>query len=82
MRPSADGAESTALIMRARIRRKAPTKDDVWQLDEVVMRINGQKCWLWRAVDQDGNVQTRRNTKAARRLLARFLKKQVCRQSV
>ncbi|MEX2697722.1 DDE-type integrase/transposase/recombinase, partial [Rhizobium mongolense] len=41
---------------------------------EVVVRINGQKCWLWRAVDQDGYVldeivQTRRNTKAAKRLL-------------
>lgn len=64
-----------------RIRRKAPTKDDVWHLDEVVVLINGQKCWLWRAVDQDGYVldeivQTRRNTKAARRLLTRLLKKQ------
>ncbi|MBB4233462.1 transposase-like protein, partial [Rhizobium mongolense] len=32
-----------------------------------MVRINGQKCWLWRAVDQDGYVldeivQTRRNT--------------------
>lgn len=64
-----------------RLRRKAPTKDDVWHLDELVVRINGQKCWLWRAVDQDGYVldeivQTRRNTKAARRLLTRLLKKQ------
>lgn len=63
-----------------RIRRKAPTKNDVWHLDEVVKRINGQKCWLWRAVDQDGYVldeivQARRNTKAARRLLTRLLKK-------
>ncbi|MBY3404722.1 IS6 family transposase, partial [Rhizobium laguerreae] len=50
-----------------RIRCKAPTKGDVWHLDDVVVRINGQKCWLWRAVDQDGYVldeivQTRRNT--------------------
>jgi putative transposase len=64
-----------------RLRRKAPTKGDVWHLDEVVVRINGQKCWLWRAVDQDGYVldeivQTRRNTKAAKRLLTRLLKKQ------
>lgn len=56
-------------------------KDDVWRLDEVVVRITGQKCWLWRAVDQEGYVldeivQTRRNTKAARRLLTRLLKKQ------
>lgn len=45
------------------------------------MRINGQKCWLWRAVDHEGYVldeivQTRRNTKAAKRLLTRLLKKQ------
>ena len=39
--------------------------------------------WLWRAVDQDGYVldeivQSRRNTKAARRLLIRLMKKQGC----
>lgn len=64
-----------------RLRRKVPTKNDVWHLDEVVVRINGRKCWLWRAVDQDGYVldelvQSRRNTKAAKRLLTRLLKKQ------
>lgn len=64
-----------------RLRRKVPAKDDTWHVDELVVRINGQKCWLWRAVDQDGYVldeivQTRGNTKAARRLLTRALKKQ------
>ena len=64
-----------------RLRRKAPSKDDVLHLNEVVVEINGRRCWLWRAVDQDGYVldeivQTRRNTKAARRLLTRLLKKQ------
>jgi putative transposase len=64
-----------------RLRRKTPTKDDVWHLDEVVVRINGQKCLLWRAFDQEGYVldeivQTRRNTTAAKRLLTRLLKKQ------
>jgi putative transposase len=63
------------------LRRKAATRDDIWHLDELIVRVNGQKCWLWRAVDQDGYVldeivQTRRNTKAARRLLTRLLKKQ------
>ena len=48
---------------------------------EVVITINGKKHWLWRAVDQDGTVldeivQTRRNTKAAIRLLKRLLKQQ------
>lgn len=47
----------------------------------MVISIAGKKHWLWRAVDQDGNVldkivQSRRNTKAARRLLNRLLQKQ------
>lgn len=62
-----------------RIRRKARTKDDIWHLGDVVVRINGQKCWLWIAVDHDRYVlgeivQTRRNTRAARRLLTRLLR--------
>jgi putative transposase len=47
----------------------------------LVISIAGKRHWLWRAVDQDGYVldeivQTRRNTKAAKRLLVRLLKKQ------
>ncbi|MDQ6438348.1 IS6 family transposase, partial [Mesorhizobium sp. LHD-90] len=61
--------------------RKQPSSNDVWHLDEMVIAIAGKKHWLWRAVDQDGYVldeivQTRRNTKAAKRLLTRLLKKQ------
>jgi putative transposase len=64
-----------------RLRRKTPSRRDIWHLDEVVVTIAGQKHWLWRAVDQDGYVldeivQTRRNTKAAKRLLKRLLRKQ------
>jgi putative transposase len=52
-------------------------------LDEVVITIAGRKHWLWRAVDQDGYVldeivQSRRDTKAAKRLLRRLLKQQGC----
>jgi putative transposase len=66
-----------------RLRRKTPSRRDVWHLDEVVVTISGQKHWLWRAVDQDGYVldeviQTRRDTTAAKRLLRRLLKKQGC----
>src|SRR5919107_876186 len=66
-----------------RLRRKRPTCRDIWHLDEVVVTIAGQKHWLWRAVDQDGYVldeivQSRRGTKAAKRLLKRLLKKQGC----
>jgi putative transposase len=66
-----------------RLRRKTPSRRDIWHLDEVVVTISGQKHWLWRAVDQHGYVldeivQTRRNTKAAKRLLKRLLRKQGC----
>ncbi|MBY5701090.1 IS6 family transposase, partial [Rhizobium leguminosarum] len=59
------------------LRRKKPSRKDIWHLDEVVISIGGQKHWLWRAVDQDGYVldeivQTRRDTKAAKRLLVRL----------
>ncbi len=64
-----------------RLKRKTPTRRDIWHLDEVVITINGEKRWLWRAVDQDGYVldeiaQARRDTKAAQRLLTRLLRKQ------
>jgi putative transposase len=66
-----------------RLKRKRPRRRDVWHLDEVVVTIAGKKHWLWRAVDQDGYVldeivQSRRDTKAATRLLKRLLKKQGC----
>ena len=51
-------------------------------LDEVGVKIAGQKHWLWRAVDQSGVVldilgQSRRDTQAAKRLLRKLLKKQM-----
>ncbi|NEK39813.1 DDE-type integrase/transposase/recombinase, partial [Rhizobium leguminosarum] len=63
------------------LRRKKPSRKDIWHLDEVVISIGGRKHWLWRAVDQDGYVldeivQARRDTQAAKRLLVRLLKKQ------
>ena len=59
------------------LRRKQPSRSDVWFLGEMRIVIAGKKHWLWRAVDQNGYVldeivQTRRNTKAARRLLTGF----------
>ena len=63
------------------IRRRLPAAGDKWHLDEVVIKIAGRKHWLWRAVDQHGVVldilvQSRRNAKAAKRLLRKLLKKQ------
>src|SRR4051812_32351211 len=66
-----------------RLRRKRPNCRDIWHLDEVSVTIAGKKHWLWRAVNQDGYVlneivQSRRDTKAAKRLLKRLLRKQGC----
>jgi putative transposase len=63
------------------IRRRLPGAGDKWHLDEVCLMIRGKKHWLWRAVDQDGFVldvlvQSRRDKKAAKRLLRKLLKKQ------
>ena len=63
------------------IRRRLPRPGDKWHLDEVQIKIAGEKHWLWRAVDQDGIVldglvQSRRDKRAAERLLRRLLKRQ------
>src|SRR3954453_4997475 len=63
------------------IRRKLPCPGDKWHLDEVCLMIGGKKHWLWRAVDQDGTVldvlvQSRRDERAAKRLLRKLLKRQ------
>ncbi|MFF1918854.1 IS6 family transposase, partial [Streptomyces sp. NPDC058239] len=38
------------------LRRRRPRPGDKGHLDEVFIRINGELKYLWRAVDQDGNV--------------------------
>ena len=50
---------------------------DHWHLDEVFLRINGQLQYLWRAIDQDGDVidilvQPRRDRRAAERFFRRL----------
>ncbi len=50
-------------------------------MDEVVLTIAGVKHWLWRAVDQTGMVldilvQSRRDARAAKRLMRKLLKRQ------
>jgi putative transposase len=61
------------------LRRRAPRRGDKWHLDEVYLSINGQRYYLWRAVDQDGYVldilvQSRRNKRAAKRFFRKLLK--------
>jgi len=61
------------------LRRRQPRRGDKWHLDEVVITMQGKQHYLWRAVDQEGYtldilVQSRRNTKAARRFFRKLLK--------
>ncbi|MEY9988240.1 putative transposase [Streptomyces sp. V4I8] len=63
------------------LHRRRPQAGDKWHLDEVFVKINGEWHYLWRAVDQDGGVldilvQSRRDAKAAKRFMARLMKKQ------
>jgi putative transposase len=51
-----------------------------WHLDEVFVKVNGKLCYLWRAVDHEGQVleavvTSRRDKGAAPKLLKRLLKK-------
>ena len=64
-----------------RLRRFRSRSDTRWHLDEVFVSINGKRMYLWRAVDCEGEVldilvQSRRNKKAAVKLIRKLLKKQ------
>ena len=62
-----------------RMRSKRHRLGDRWHLDEVFLTINGKLQYLWRAVDQDGDVldilvQARRNKQAAKKFFRKLLK--------
>jgi putative transposase len=61
------------------LRRRQPRRGDKWHLDEVFLTINGKRQYLWRAVDQDGNVldilvTSRRDARSAKRFFRKLLK--------
>ena len=61
------------------LRRKSPRPGDRWHLEEVFLKINGHLHYLWRAVDQDGEVldilvQSHRDKKAAKKFFRKLLK--------
>ena len=58
---------------------RSPRPGDRWHFDEVFLKINGRLQYLWRAVDQDGEVldipmQPRRDKRAAKRFFRKLLK--------
>ena len=65
------------------LRRRRGRLGDAWHLDELFVTLNGRLQYLWRAVDEDGDVldilvQSRRNRRAAVRFFRKLLKRQGC----
>ncbi|MFG3408956.1 IS6 family transposase [Streptomyces sp. NPDC048142] len=63
----------------AALRRRRPRPGDKWHLDEVFIKVDGRMRYLWRAVDQEGQVldilvTDKRDTAAAKRFLRKLLK--------
>ncbi len=63
-----------------KLRRQHQEYGDKYFLDEVFVKIQGKQRYLWRVIDQDGEVvdvllQARRDGNAAKRFFRRFLKK-------
>ena len=64
-----------------RLKRRHQGYGDTFYIDEVFVKINGKQQYLWRAVDQDGEVvdvflQSRRDGAAAKRFFKRLLPRQ------
>ncbi len=61
------------------LRRRRPRPGDKWHRDEMFLTIKGEHPYLWRAVDQDGNildllVQRHRDKRAAKKFFRKLLK--------
>lgn len=68
-------------LIAQNLKRRRPAPSPRWHLDEVVCNIGGKRMYLWRAVDNEGEVldvvvQKRRDHAAALRLLKRLLRNQ------
>ena len=68
-------------LIARRLKRLRPAPSPRWHLDEVVCSIGGKRVYLWRAVDDEGEVldlvvQAKRNAAAALKLLNRLLRNQ------
>ena len=69
------------LAYARKLRLSHPRADTRWHLDEVFVSINGKSVHLWRVVDCEGEVldvlvQSRRNKRAALKLMRKLLKSQ------
>ena len=62
-----------------RLKRRKVQPGDKWHVDEVFLTINGERRYLWRAVNQNGNtldilVTSKRDKRAAKRFFRKLLR--------
>src|SRR4051794_38639333 len=67
-------------LIARNLRERRPAPSPRWHLDEMVIRVGGRRMYLWRAVDDEGEVldmlvQRRRDKNAALRLMRKLLRK-------
>lgn len=77
-RDSEAGSPAPELIA-SNLRRHRDRPTGRWHLDEAVSKVGGRRMYLWRTVDDEGEVldvlvQNRRNKHAASKLLRRLLR--------
>jgi putative transposase len=75
-----DWSQKFGATYAKRLRSGTPRPGDRWHLDEVYLSINGKLQYLWRAVDQDGEVldilvQPLRNRQAAKKFFRKLLQR-------
>jgi transposase-like protein len=68
-------------LFAERLRTMRPRPTSQWHLDEMAVTIAGERFWLWRAVDSEGEmldllVQRKRDKASALKLMRKLLKKQ------
>ncbi|HDR3897230.1 MULTISPECIES: IS6 family transposase [Bacillus] len=65
-------------VLNERIRKHLKTTNDSWRVDETYIKIKGEKMYLYRAIDSEGNtidfyLSCKRDAKAAKRFLKKAL---------
>src|SRR3954447_8521144 len=72
-------------LIARNLRQRRARPSARWHLDEMVVRIAGRRVYLWRAVDHENEVldmlvQSRRDRKAAVRLMRKLLRNKALRR--
>ncbi len=74
-------------IRRKRVQQLRAFSKWKWHVDEVFVKVNGKRHYLWRAIDQEGEVleavvTKRRNKQAALKFLKKLMKRHGCAEEI